>query len=317
MKNVAYAAKNGGGTIASVKEVDALAPGAIAIFSVENNTLITAATPVATIARHKEFYLVLGQSAASDGTLRTRRSQPFKEYAINPIPMKLPYEAPTKQKSFIGSDGTVGNLNLPTTLIPDTYITIKVYDRTDALPNFKDWFSVVYRIKSGDTPANIVAKLVIEINKKNKIVTATAVGTTGIQLDGKNFGQLFEVVTDDVLIDADILYAGGVSTVAVAPKSGNGAPVNLIAYENYLSPKRGNTNKMYISEAFYSVGSEVDTTATYDIYNIVTDHHREVSSMRDSTQVKSIMIACPVGATAQANLETIIALLFPAAVLQI
>lgn len=113
-KNVAYAAKTGSGTISGITEINSLAVGAIAIFSVEDNTLITSSTDADVLNSFKEFRFALGKEDPKTGEQYVYWSQPFGLIDRTTSPIVTAYSAPTKQTSFLGKNTTTGSLNLPT-----------------------------------------------------------------------------------------------------------------------------------------------------------------------------------------------------------
>lgn len=313
-KDVAYAAKRGGGVIANINEVTLLDCGAIAIFSVDTGKLVLPSTPSATIARHKEFRFVVNYGNNDQHLIW---SQPFKEVDISAVPYKLAYEAPQKQRSFLGNDGAVGGLFLPLTLVPNTIGTVNIINTTVLRSAGLTYFSYDVKVKGGDTPTLYVARVVSTINADVRCpVTATIVGAgLGIRLDAKDFNESFEFSGSGILEDATKEELGVSNSLLM--KVGAGTPDSLMEYEDKINGIRGFNNRLMAKNLWFSLPNIVDGGLTYDQYAFITDHMREVSSMRTHTQVKSLIVAIPVGATSQADFETILDLILPQQVLQV
>jgi hypothetical protein len=92
-KDVAYAAKTGGGTVAGSNDVDQLAVGAVAFIDLSNNTLITTSS---TVVGPVLFYATM-----ADGTLYSSPLIPKGSYSG-----VQDYTAPEKEIQYIGNDGS-------------------------------------------------------------------------------------------------------------------------------------------------------------------------------------------------------------------
>ena len=313
-KDVSYAAKVGGGQITNIKEVGQLQCGALAIFSVEDGTLVLPATPVASLARHKEFRVVVNYSNNGDNK-HILWSQPFKEEDISPVPIKRAYIAPQKQVTFIGNDGLIGNLNLPGILVAGSYVVININETTTSRPLYRSQWRIEVPVKTGDTNITLITRVINTINNTGQIpVTATVVGASvGIKLESKSFGTTFEIGLDEYVIDQATVIKNGESNSKVMIL-GTGTPSDIKEYEDYINGIRGYNNRLGYPNMF-SLPSIVDGAEVYDQYAILTEHQRELASIRTSTQVKSLIVAIPQGAACQADFETILTLLFPAVIL--
>lgn len=289
-KDVAYAAKVGGGTIAGIGEINLLQVGALAVFSVEDNTLITTSIGLGALQLHKQFRIAVGE-AVNDGSRRPRWSQPFDLTRRNPLPITLAYEAPVKQKWFIGNNGSAGSLNFPT-LAAGMIAKIRFYDTSDGVPFQNEWFGIEYVVKAGDTNATVLAAIISKVNNhQNSFITAAVVPTNvGLSFEHKVAGKTFDFAPSELFAPSTITKG---ASPAVQAKVGNGTYLQLKEYERILSPKRGNTNQMYMPQNFYDVVSNLDTAETYDILNIVSDIANYKTQLPTMTQTKYITVALP------------------------
>jgi len=265
-KQIAYAAKVGGGTIAGLNELNLLDTGAIACFA-ENGTILTQAGVAAEMADQKKFYIAVGNQV--DIGSKSRISSLIPRVGTNYV--KTAYAAPVKQKKFVGYDGTtVGTaLNYPTLVIGDE-AQIKITDTTKGLRTVGDEvkrYNTV--VKASDTGATITARLIAAINDDiDRIVNATTVAVnTGIAIEAKENGTTFDIALSGIIENATMVEKGGaVEGVAVAPNFGEGTYDLVLAMEDEFSVTRGNTNKLMQPALWYKNTSLATQGLTYNMY---------------------------------------------------
>lgn len=315
-KNVAYAAKIGGGTIADYKEVGSLAAGAIAVFASESNTLLTAANVVASMADKKGVYIAVGSGDATKGAdltiIAKRLGTDYRKQA---------YVAPVKVFKVIGEGATnggatpPGDLNEPATLVVGDEAFIRITDTTPGVITTNTHIKrYSYTVRTGDTIAIVVAALVAAINADtDSIVTASDIASAGIGLVAKNFGVNFAISLDGILINSTIDEAENPLSVsdAIAINYGKGTYAQVAQLEALFSPQQGNTNKVYQPSLWWTKAAKADSAATYDTYVIswMGTKERTVSASL-STVAHEIIVAMPPAATQQAAFESVMAEVF-------
>lgn len=314
--SLAYSAKIGGGTISGINEVNLLADGAIAVFT-DKSEMVTAANVATILIDKKGIFFAVGSGDATKGAyITTVTGRLGADYS------KRAYVAPVKTVKYIGYDGTTAGtaMNMPT-LIAGAEAFIKIIDTTKGLRTIGTVYenevkSYSYVLKTGDTDVIIIDKLVADINADlNSRVVVARTGATGVTLGmsvtAKDFGQTFSISLDGVLSSATKVEAeGAVTGVAVAPTYGEGTYQQILALEDMYSPGRGNTNKVYQPALWYSVPSMAVSGKTYNQYTIrwTGKHDRAVGSSFTTNQ--TVLVALPVGVTATATFETIMAQVF-------
>lgn len=306
-KSIAYAAKLGGGTIANIKELNLLDTGAVAVFT-DGNVLITAANCATVTIDTKAFFVAVGNQATAS-----------KTYVSSLIPrmnlsyIKQAYVAPVKLVKYIGYDGTTAGtaLNLPT-LVAGQEAFIKILNTTPGLRTMGSVYEneimrYSYVVKTGDTATTIVAALVASINADpNTIVVAAAIATPfGISLTAVDYDTTFSIALDGILNNATKEEPEGANPgVSVAMKFGEGRDTQISALELAYSVERGNDNQVHIPQYYYNVVSNVVLGANYDTYTFAFNGKRTTSLSEQSTYRYEIVVPMPVGATQQANWET-------------
>lgn len=310
-KQIAYAAKVGGGTIAGVNEIDLLDTGAIAVFS-ENNVLLTQAGVAASMADQKRIYFAVGNQV--DASSKTYLSFVMPRLGVNVV--KTAYVAPVKQVKFIGYDNvTAGTaLNYPTLLVGDE-ARVKITDTTKSLRTIAgDVKRYNVLVKSGSTAASITAETVLAINNDpDSIVVAAGVATnTGISLTPKNFGVTFDIATGGILENATIAEKGGViEGVSVASNSGEGTYDQVLGLEDVYSAERGNTNRLMQPQLWYSNHSLATVGVTYNMYTLEWNGTRTGANSGQDTYNMHVKIAVPSsGTTPTTAFEVILAEVF-------
>lgn len=296
-KNIAYAAKVGGGTIAGINEINLLDTGSLAVFT-DKNELLTAANAAATLLDKKKFYFAVGNQLTNQS----------KTYISVPIPRvgtsytKTAYVAPVKLIKYIGNDGTTAGtqLNYPTLVTGDEAM-IRITDTTLSFrtlsPDMKRYSQVV---KTGDTAALITARLVTTINADpDAIVVAAGVASnTGISLTSKDFNTTFDIALDGILVNATIEEPeGSTPGVSVALNYGSGTSDQITAIEDSFSVERGNTNRSWQPQFWYTNTSLVIAGVTYNIYTLNWNANRDTALGRQDTYMFEVKVAIPSSGT--------------------
>lgn len=308
-KSIAYGAKVGGGTI-NKNEINLLDTGAIAVFT-EEGVLVTAANAATVLDDVKRFYIALGNQSADSKSLI---SSLIPRIGTNMT--KKAYIAPVKLVKFIGNDGTIGALNNPTLVYKqEAYIRI-----TNTTPGLRTMGAVYNQeiarysttVLAGDTINTVITRLITIINADpNRIVNAVVVGAqVGIQLTAIDFGTTFAISLSGILESATIEQPEGTVGNSVAVNFGEGTSDQVSALEDTYSVERGNTQRVYLANKYFTANSLVTPGATYDLYTLNFNGKREIGLGEQNTYHYDIIVAMPAGATQQANFDTIIAELF-------
>lgn len=311
-RNIAYAAKAGGGTIASFNDMNLLDTGAIALFT-DRNELLTVANMVATLTDRKRIFIAVGNQI--DASSKTIISSLIPRLGTDAF--KKAYVAPVKTIKYIGFDGTTGGtaLNYPTLVVGNSAF-IKIEDTTTGLRTYgievKRYESVV---KSGSTAATITADLVTQINNDpDSIVVAAGVSSnTGISLTAKLFGETFSIAASGILSNATIVQAESTTTtgVAVAPTYGEGTYDLVRGMEDLANIERGDTNRLIQQNKWFSTTSLAVAGTTYNVYNYNFNGRRNTSLGEQNTYNQLIRVAIPSSGTVPTTaFETIMAEVF-------
>lgn len=311
-KQIAYAAKVGGGTISGINEINLLDTGAIACFA-EDNTILSAAGIAAEIADKKRIYIAVGNQLTNESgsyisTLIPRLGTSYHKQA---------YVAPVKQKKFVGYDGTTAGtaLNYPTLVAGDTAF-IRITRTTTGMRPYPDEIErYEVMVVTGETPASLTAKIVSAINANtSSIVVAAGVAVnTGISLETKDAQDTFDVALDGVIQFASMVEKGAaVEGVSVAPNFGQGTYDQVKALEDSLSVSaRGNTNLIEQSALWYKNTSLAVAGLTYNVYTLTWHGRRESSTGPQDSYIQEVKLAIPSSGTAPTTaLETIFAEVF-------
>lgn len=311
-KSIAYGAKFGGGTIASINELATLDTGAFAVFT-ESNQLVTVANATTVLPNSKTIKIAVGNQATPSKSVLTVE---IPRLNTNFIPRT--YVAPTKVVKFIGNDGTIGALNLPATLVAGTEAFIKITNTSLGLRtigtvygNEIKRYSTVVLI--GDTVTAIVTRLINLINNDpDSIVTAVVVGVSaGIQLSAKDFGVMFDIALSGIMVGSTIEEPEGTTPGnSVALVYGEGTDTQIGTLEDLYSVERGNTNRINLPQFYYNVTSLITPGATYETKTISFAGRRTTSLVSQDTHFFEIVLALITGSAQLTTLNTIFAEVF-------
>lgn len=183
---------------------------------------------------------------------------------------KKAYNAPVKQVTAIGYNGTTGSLNYTTVVAGDEAI-IRFVDTTETgagLP-YDVVLSYQYIAKPNDTPTTIIDALVAQINDVDSfqhkrfngatpyVATAlTGGGELGISLTTTEFGETFSVATDGV-------FQYATQTDLVNYSLGNGVGTEVAYLEEITQYTRGNGWRNEDSSSYYPTTTKLANPALF------------------------------------------------------
>jgi hypothetical protein len=312
-RSIAYGAKVGGGTISGINEINVLDTGAFAVFT-DNNVLVTTVNAATVLPNSKNIIIAVGNQLAGADS-KTKITVPIPRVGTNYQPQA--YVAPVKVVKFIGNDGTIGSLNLPT-IVAKQEAFIKITDTTLGLRTLGTVYENEVKRYSittvtGDTNITILTKLIAQINNDpDSIVVATAVGASvGINLTAKDFGTSFDIALSGILENSTIEEREGATPGAsVALNVGRGTTSQIAALEDSYSVERGNTNRTHLPQFYYKNPSLVTAGANYDTNTITFRGSRNTSLGMQDTYLQEIVLALINGSAQATTIATIMAEVF-------
>lgn len=293
-KDVAYAAKQGGGTISGYNELDQLAQGALAVLA-EDGTLITSGTAAASLVNFKQYYMAVGR------TNDTKRSKLFDRDGFHRS--DCPYVAPVKQVQVVGDQGSGGSLNFPATLIPRTVAHLDVGVQYEGEEPHINWSRYEYTVKAGDAAADVVLALVAKINNDSKARwTAAAINSNGgIQITSTEDDEVMYLAVDGILQDAT-------RTITTDVVYGKGTPSQVREYARLTDIQDGDENRVEYSQEYWKVVDEVDDAAQYELKTIEWQSEHRTPYNVQSGNSHEIVVAIPSGAQ-ETELDAILTLI--------
>lgn len=325
--SVAYKAKEGGGSISGINEVNLLAQGAIAVFIDDpDHTMIASNASADAHADAQEFYFAIGMLTGTPASeIHSKRSKTIRKDGLQVI--KKNYAAPVKKNIKVGynSGTSTGSLNLPSTLVVGSVATLKVYREdnqvlSSPLANMSqnrglmvDSILISDYVRASDTADTLIARMVASINAhpKNqgsqKWVTASVLGTSGagtlaINLAGQLNYQDFYVAKDDILANADV-------TVTADLDFGHGTSPQIAEMEQIARIIDGDTNRTMLPSYYFNQPSVVVAGATYTTYAFKWNANTAVPSPYKPSTEMEFVIAVPDADTIETNIDTILAAL--------
>ncbi|MBS1960776.1 MAG: hypothetical protein JST04_01065 [Bdellovibrionales bacterium] len=314
--NSAYAAKIGGGTIASATEAHLLDKGSIAFFDM-NGVLMTTST---TLTGQNKFWAALGQGTGLDGTQLEPKVSVVIPRDIYSLAKKAAV-TPVAQVDTIGADGTAGAANLPSSPVVGTLAGILIVDTSLPVNNIVlPKYRYEYAVKYGDAAAAVLDGLIALINADpTAIVTATAHQNTGVTdgivLTAKVVNKSFktsvgETGPNDILGSATIQTAGAGGSTALV--YGFGQPSDVLALEQIYSTTDGNTNQTWLPQYYWTKPTLVSAGDTYKLDTLMfpLNHENAIDKVHATTQ--SLILALKTGTTQLTSVETILGILFSA-----
>jgi hypothetical protein len=254
---------------------------------------------------------------------------------------KNTYSAPVAKVMAFGDEAK------PVSFTPaagNTYtIVIENRDKSIHQTDRKRYYTTIGR--TGDTIVTVLNRLIAKINNDSlQSVTASLHNTDdGIKFRGTTVNNFGVFVMDDLIgagnvIEAakadlsgaiiDGVYYDANTPITLATKYGNaaldgagvadigyamwnggvGTPTHVAALEEELSSHKGDHKSLYRSEQFFNAPTNLDTTATYHIYDIEFNSGKAAGPFKAENFTQHLMIAAKSGnATLIADLETLFA----------
>lgn len=292
LKDVAYAAKVGGGTIASAKEINLLAPGALAFFT-DKGVLLTAANAAATVPDVKEVMVASGRSA--DNQL------------IGQVPRKLSNINVGTYRAFTKPVLTLGALSIGAS--DEGEISVRVSDTSyTSKYNIRTASGSVYK-KASTSISDAVDAVVAKLNATGSFIVATKTGTT------PNFSITVTPKETGVTIGASLsgLIEGDSIATTTAMVHGVGTGADVLQLEKDFSVEEGNGNYIEYSADWYKRAMEADASANYDLITFLWEGVHSSPTSSHNVMKNRIIIATINGAAngqLTATLMTLIALIF-------
>jgi VCBS repeat-containing protein len=296
LKDVDYAAKVGGGVIASIKEVNLLVPGALAFFN-SKGTLLTAANAAANVADIKEITIASGRA--------------LDNQIINQVPRKLSDINLGVYRAFTKPVVTVGVLSIGaadegeiSVRVSDTSYTSKFNIRTASGSYYK---------KATTSISDAVDAVVAKLNKPESFIVATKTGTT------PNFSITITPKENGVTISAALsgLVEGDPITTTTPMVYGIGEGTDILQTEKDFSVEEGNGNYIDYTTEWYKRNMEAVASANYDVITLSWEGTHTSPTRTHNVMRNRVVIATLTNATANdalgqddANLMAIIALIF-------
>lgn len=305
VKDVALGAKQGGGTIAGIAEIDLLAEGALAIFTEAGGTVDGTST-AGDVADVEKIFFAVGKGNNEGAYI----SQPIERRRVRAE--KVTYTAPVKQKKFIGNDGSTGSFNLPTLNAGDEMF-VKIIDISDGTVPPKLVENYSYTLTAADTAVTAADAMRAKISARSSIVTIANVGlSVGWELTAKNNGQTFMIAVDGVLENATTTED---ASPAVLPVFGHGTYAQILKMEQDALVEEGNWNKTWLANYYFSKTPAAVSSATYDTYMIQWEQIHETATSQKTAGIWDLVIAVPTSPAALTVVDAIFTVLFGASYL--
>lgn len=297
LKDVAYAAKVGGGTIADIKEVNLLSPGALAFFTPQG-TLLTQATAAGAVPGVHEVMVASGRS--DDNQL------------LSQVPRTLADVSRGNYRAFVKPVITVGVLSVVDADEGDISIGVTDISYTSKY-NVQSVNASTWKTAS-QTAEVAVAALVDQLNATSSFIVATLGGSAGartIAITPKEDGV-------SIAVTAGGLVEGNTIATTTAMVYGLGSSEDVLQMEKDASVEEGNGNYTEYPAEFYSRTMETAATG-YDVISIMWQGTHSSPTRMHNVMRNKIAIACvsgvadgvPLGADQSANdVMALIALIF-------
>lgn len=250
LKDVAYAAKEGGGTISGAQELDVLVEGAFAVLN-DKGVLVPSGLPAVTDP-------VLLDSK----TVQIAHKRGGNIQIVNLVPRvgtrvdRTNYRASTKPVITVG--GNSAALALPFTSEGNAEVSVRDISYSSS-SNFGYKNVSVYK-KSYMTDEEVVDALVAKLNSADSFVTAAKVGTT-------NLGITITPKEDDVAISVSVggMFEGASIATTTAAVHSIGKGKDLLQMEKDASVEQGNSNFIDYTQEHYSQAFGTDINKNYDV----------------------------------------------------
>ena len=293
LKDVAYAAKQGGGVISGYKEINLLTQGALAFFT-ERGVLLTAANAAATLPDVKTIQIASGR--ANDTSLISE--VPRRDVNIN----LGSFRAFVKKVITVGALPVVDNEEGSIKVSDITY-TSKYQVRSQTGSDYKT---------TGKTVEASIDSVVSKLNASSSFIVATKTGSS------PDFSITLTPKDEDVDIDVALSgsFALAPKVISTAPVYGSGRGQDVAQMEKDFSPETGNGNYTDLTDLWNTTPLEAVSTASYDLITILWEGQHESPTVSKKVMKNRAIISTINGAAAgqaAATLMTLIALIFGSA----
>lgn len=284
LKDVPYASKVGGGTIASIKEVGELAPGALAVFT-DRGALLDVASAGALATATDDVKTLQMAVGREEDTQVIQVPRVIPNITVNNykplVKGKLRFEIPA---NIANGEGTL--------LILDNTFTSRYATRRKDVTLIK---------KATQTVEQYVDALIAEVNKSDWLSAAKVVITAGTQfaieitVSSSNVSDLRTTLTgakDGVLSETVIL-----ENVDFA--YGQGLGYDVLQLEKDFSSEEGNHGYIELTQDFYSRPYEASISSNYDVINILWEGTHSSPTRSHNVMRNRLVLSCVNGATDQ------------------
>lgn len=302
-KRVAYAAKDGGGTIAGSWELTSLTDGAIALFD-KDGTIIAANASSITSAK-----LTLATTTSTNGT----KVLPILKSGFSYT--KQTYVAPVKATKFLGSEEAAAagtySLNLPSSLKVGDMVAFGIINSSYPTEDLRRYRYYEHTVVSGDlltgkSAKNVIAILVAKVNADEyRAADAVAQEDGSNNIDGIKFtavtaGVDFKVFRmDGILKDADI-------TDGTANNIGQGTPAQVAEIARQVAHYDGDNNYMKYDHLLFTEPSPLGASETYTVYTLYTAVESTDALIVPNKAKLKVAIAVPSGQTGAGEIVTVL-----------
>ena len=273
LKDVAYAAKEGGGTIAGYTEINSLTRGALAFFT-ENGALITAANAATVLPDTRTVQIASGRS--KDTSLVSL--VPRAGVTLN----RADYRAFVKKVITVGA--------LPVVDLEEGSIRVSDISYTSKY-NVRNQSGSDYKLTS-KTVTQSIDNIVSKLNAAGSWITATKTGTT------PDFSIAITPKEEDV--DISVALGGSFAlapiTVTTKPVYGIGRAVDVAQMEKDFSTEVGNGNYQELTDLWNTTPIEADSSANYSMLTILWEGTHSSPTVSKNVMKNRAILACVNGA---------------------
>ncbi len=241
---------------------DTLAVGALLIITDTNKMVkIDGTLTSGSLADVKRFGFVIGNAAGRNNRIAAWVDKNLIHYEYKAG------AAGVKQLSFVGDNGTTGDFNEPVSLVVGDEAELVIHNITSGVYATNQIERYTYVVQTGDAITDVATALVALVNANtNSIVTATD-NTTGIELEAKAVGTVFQVGAGGILSAATITQDGtnnslrptlGVGTLDIVTKE---LKEGKIAFGDAFRTK--NHSGYYVADMAGTAGNAPYACATF------------------------------------------------------
>ena len=273
-KDVAWAAKTGGGTISDIKEVDLLADGAMAAFVGDTGAFIATTNTAAIQAALKDKKSVMFAIGRPSGGAKLSQVIP----RLGAVVEAQEYAAPVKSATTFGYNGSSGAHNIADiTAVVGEEFSFRITEETGGLPERPIEY-VSHTVLTGQDIENCIDAMVAEYNARpNPRMVAAKVGSgetnIGISFTAVDINRKFNVIVLPGVMDA-------ATKTVVLPSKGSGDASYVAALEKDFAAEEGILNRIY-DVANLAAYDYAAASSNYDMYSITWDKAKNVAGRVD------------------------------------